>query len=56
MATGATPALESKVDNKTEAPKTSQAKSTPFKEWIIGRLSEIFAHNEHSGNHEHFGM
>ena len=55
MATGVTPALEAKVDNKPKASEASQAKVT-LKDRIIGALGQIFAHNENHEPHEHFGI
>jgi len=55
MVTGATPALEPRIDGKTKALGASQAKVVTFKERLISKLSEIFAHNEQFG-HTHFGI
>ena len=49
MATGAKPALEPLMDNKTEAQMASEAKPATLKDRIIRKLTEIFEHNERLG-------
>lgn len=51
MATGAAPALESKVDNKNGVQEASHAKPATLKERIIRKLNEILHHDD-----EYFGM
>lgn len=52
MATGATPAFESKVDDQndeTGALEARNAEPVTLGERIIARLSKIFEHGEHCG-------
>jgi hypothetical protein len=50
MATGAAPALEPKVDAKTEATETGTTQSSTLKQRFVTLLHEIFkGHEEHLG-------
>jgi len=49
MATGAKPALDPHVDNKTGDLEASAAKPATLKERIIRKLTEIFEYNERLG-------
>ena len=50
MATGAAPALEPKVDAKTETTETGKAQSSTLKQRFISLLHEIFqGHEDHLG-------
>ena len=50
MAAGAKPALESLAENKTDAPVAPSTKPLTLKDRIIGKLTEIFEHNERLGS------
>ena len=49
MATGAAPALDPKMENKTKAEKTSETKPLSLKDRIVRKLTEIFQFNEDLG-------
>jgi len=49
MATGAAPALDPKMENKTEAQQKSETKPLTLKDRILHKLAEIFQLNEDLG-------
>ena len=50
MATGAKPALDPNIDNKTEPPQSSGQKPLTLVARIARKLTEIFEYNERLGS------